>query len=577
MKRPSPITIFALVLSATFSAAAPASGRQAVPVDDAALRDPDPREWIGHGRDPGETYFSPLALVTTQNVDRLGLAWTWDLQGFQGRLEATPIVSNGVMFATGTWSLVFALDARTGEEIWRWDPAIVQGGRENGGPSICCGPVNRGVAIYQGKVYAGLLDGRLVALDAATGHVVWIAQTTPVGGEYSITMAPRIVNGNVVIGNGGAEYGVRGYVTAYDAETGDQVWRTYTVPGDPALGFESPALERAAETWSGDWWELGGGGTVWDGMAFDPNANLLYVGTGNGAPWSRQYRSDGVGDNLYLSSILALNGDTGEIVWHYQTTPGDDWDYTAVQNIILADIVIDGRERPVLMQAPKNGFFYVLDRLTGELLSAEAYTHLTWAYEVDMETGRPLETPEARYTTSGAWLSPGPIGGHNWPPMSWNPDTGLVYIPGQYNQSFFRENPEFSPEPGVFNTGTGGAATRPDPPELTQPAGFLAAWDPVEQRERWRIGIGGSRNGGTMTTAGGLLFSATLEGLFFAMDAETGDVLWEAQLAPGPATPITYELDGRQYVTILSGLGGDEGPARVWTFVLDGDAPMPAS
>ncbi len=557
--------------------AAPLAAQRSAGVDAAALRAADPAEWLSHGRDLGETYYSPLDRINAANVDRLGLAWSWDIGGSQGRLEATPLLSDGVLYGTGIWSIVFALDARTGEEIWRWDPAIVRGGRQIGGASICCGPVNRGPALYEGKVYVGLLDGRLVALDAETGRLVWVRQTTPVGGEYSITMAPRIANGNVIVGNSGAEYGVRGYVTAYDAETGFDAWRTYTVPGNPALGFESPAMEFAAATWEGNWWDLGGGGTVWDGMAFDPEANLFYIGTGNGAPWSREYRSDGVGDNLYLSSILALDGDTGEIVWYYQTTPGDDWDYTAVQNIILADIVIGGVERQVLMQAPKNGFFYVLDRITGELLSAETFGHVTWAYEVDMETGRPLEVPEARYDGSGAWLSPGPRGAHNWNPMSYNPDTGLVYLPGQHNQRFYRVDADFEPVPGRFNLGTvsGNSSTRPDPPALPEPRGFLAAIDPATQEERWRIPHTGSRNGGTMTTAGGLLFSATEEGVFYALDATTGARLWEAALPPGPATPITYELDGEQYVTILSGTGDARSPGAVWTFVLDGSEPIP--
>lgn len=568
-------TLLSLMVLASLPQLATAQAGQ---ISDADLVAAEPAEWLAHGRDLGETYYSPLDQIDLESVDRLGLAWSYDLQGFPGRLEATPIVHDGVMYATGTWSLVFAIDARTGEEIWRWDPGVVQGGRAAGGASICCGPVNRGVAVYEGMVFVGILDGRLAALDAETGHLVWVRQTTPLDSEYAITMAPRMVNGNVVIGNAGAEYGVRGYVTAYDAETGDQVWRTYMVPGNPADGFESEAMEMAAETWAGNWWELGGGGTAWDGMAFDPDLNLLYVGTGNGSPWSREYRSNGTGDNLFLSSILALDADTGELVWYYQTTPGDDWDYTAVQNIILADIEIDGTLRQVLMQAPKNGFFYVLDRETGELLSAEAYGHVTWAYEVDMETGRPLETPEARYSSDGSWLSPGPIGGHNWQPMSWNPDTGLVYIPGQYNQSFYRVNDQFEVRPGAFNTGTGGAGgVRTDPPELPQPDGFIAAWDPATQREAWRVGVDGSRNGGTLSTGGGLLFSAGLGGDFFALDAETGASVWGVQLPRGPASPITYELDGRQYISILSGPGGDQGSGRVWTFALDTNEPIPQS
>jgi PQQ-dependent dehydrogenase (methanol/ethanol family) len=386
------------------------------------------------------------------------------------------------------------------------------------------------------------------------------------------------VKGRVIIGNGGAEYGVRGYVTAYDAETGDEVWRFHTVPGNPADGFESVALEVAATTWSGDWWELGGGGTVWDAIAYDPELDLLFVGTGNGSPWSREHRSEGVGDNLYLSSILALDPDDGELVWHYQTTPGDDWDYTATQHIMLADLVIDGIERPVLMQAPKNGFFYVLDRRTGELISAEPYAHTTWATRIDLATGRPVETPQARYDEVGAYISPGPLGAHNWEPMSFNPATGLVYLPGQNSQYFYRRNPDFSPVPGRFNLGTGGGGPRTvETPPAPTPPGYVVAWDPVENRERWRVPLEAGRNAGTLTTAGNLLFTGRADGWFDAYDATTGERLWEYEVAPGLASPVTYELDGRQYVTILAGQGGTGGgPAgRVWTFRLDGTAPRP--
>lgn len=539
-----------------------------------ALRDAAPAEWLSHGRDQAETRYSPLDQIDESNVARLGLAWTWDWAPNepQGRVESTPLVSDGVLYATGTWNVVFALDARTGALKWKWNPGIVRGGAQAGGPSLCCGPVNRGVALYEGKVYTGLLDGRLVALDAETGEPVWVQQTTPPGTDYSITGAPRIVNGRVIIGNSGAEYGVRGYVTAYDAETGEQLWRTYTVPGDPSLGFESPAMEMAATTWNGEWWKLGGGGTAWDSFAFDPEANLLYVGTGNGSPWNQEYRSPGGGDNLFLASILALKPETGELVWHYQTTPGENWDYTAVQSIILADVEIGGATRKILMQAPKNGFFYVLDRLTGELISAEAIGHVTWATGVDLETGRPIETPEARYDESGSWLSPAARGTHNYDPMSYSPLTGLAYIPGQNTQSFYRRNPNFEASPGRFNTGNGGG-DRPEGPPAPTPSGFLLAWDPVTNQERWRFPLETQRNGGTLATAGNLVFSGGFDGRIFAHNATSGEKLWERGLAPGPASPITYELDGRQYLTILTGPA--EG-SRVWTFVLDGSAAEPA-
>src|SRR5690606_11567159 len=321
-----------------------------------------------------------------------------------GRVETTPLVVDGVLYATTTWSITFAIDLATQTLKWQYDPQVPR----QGGPRVCCGPVNRGPAFYDGKLYVATLDGRLVALDAATGEPVWSVQTTPPGPTYSITGAPRIVQGKVVIGNGGGDYGARGYVTAYDAKDGSQVWRFYTVPGDPSLPFENPALKRAAETWTGEWWTRGGGGTAWDSFAYDPEAELLYVGVGNGGPWNRDARSPDGGDNLYLSSILALKPANGELVWHFQTTPGDNWDLTAVQHMVLADLTINGRERKVLMQAPKNGFFYVLDRLTGEFISAAPFTRITWASGIDAETGRPIERPEARYGTDPVEIYPSP-------------------------------------------------------------------------------------------------------------------------------------------------------------------------
>ena len=365
--------------------------------------------------------------------------------GSQGKIETTPIVANGVLYGTSTWSVVYAVDARTGALKWRWDPALVKGGFAEGGPRFCCGPVNRGVADLQGP---GL---RRPARRPARGarrrdraRVAWSVQTTPVGSDYSITGAPRIVKGKVVIGNGGGEYGVRGFLTAYDAETGKQAWRWFVVPGDPSKGLEDRSMEMALKTWKGEWWKYGGGGTPWDGIAYDPEANLVYVGTGNGSPWARDHRSQGSGDNLYLSSIVALNADTGRYVWHYQTTPGDDWDYNAAQPMILADLTIGGTPRKVLLQAPKNGFFYVLDRLTGELLSAQPFTTVTWATHIDLKTGRPVETPEARYGAKGARLSPSAVGAHHWPPMAFNPTTGLVYFPGQDTSMVYQNVPRSS-------------------------------------------------------------------------------------------------------------------------------------
>jgi PQQ-dependent dehydrogenase (methanol/ethanol family) len=445
----------------------------------------------------------------------------------------------------------------------------------------------------------------LVALDAETGEEVWTVAVTSPEDDYSITGAPRVIDGMVITGNSGSEFGLRGFVTAYDAETGELIWRFYTVPGDPSQPFESEALERAAETWHGAWWRFGGGGTVWDGMAYDPELDLLYFGVGNGAPWARDIRSPGGGDNLYLASIMAVRPRTGEYVWHYQTTPGDDWDYAATQPLILADLLIEGRERQVIMQAPKNGFFYVIDRVTGEFISAEAFADVTWATGIDPDTGRPIETPFARYGIEGSQISPGSDGAHNWHSTSWNPSTGLVYLPGQETSRWYSVDPDFALQPGRPAFGMGGrrpAAATPDdvaPAPVRPPAqpqagprdpeidpqvvglggtgGFLVAWDPVTQEERWRHrfeerGI----TGGTLTTAGNLVFHGNGSGTFNAYRADDGEMLWEFPLAPGFANPITYELDGRQYVTVVTGRGGTYAPGRVYTFALSADTPAPS-
>lgn len=542
-------------------------------------REPVPSggEWTEHGGDDAETRYSSLDQVNASNVDRLQEVWSWEIPKSGGRIETTPLVVDGVMYGTGAMSFVFALDARTGEELWSWDPGILM--ESEGGPPTCCGKVNRGVALEGDRVFVGLLDGRLVALDRHTGELVWSVQTTPPGTDYSITGAPRVIADGelVVIGNGGAEYGVRGFVTAYAVGSGEQVWRTHTVPGNPADGFESDAMRAAAETWTGEWWTVGGGGTVWDGMAWDPDAGedgLLYIGTGNGSPWSRDHRSPGGGDNLYLSSIVALAPGTGEYVWHYQTTPGDDWDYTATQPLMLLDLEIDGRPREVIVQAPKNGFFYVLDRHTGELISAEAFTEdLNWASGIDAETGRPVENPEARYgrTGRGIYVFPGAQGAHNWHPMSWNAGTGLVYIPAQNNNLFYELSDDFEYTPGVWNTGLTslmGAADRPTRPPLAGPRTLLLAWDPVTNSEVWRAPSAGT-NGGSLSTAGNLVFWGSGSRLV-AHDASTGEELWAAEIGRGTGSPVTYRIDGVQYITLAG--GQTEDGTRVATFALpDGD------
>ena len=527
--------------------------------------------WPRHGFDAAETRHSPLAQIDAGNVHRLGVAWSWEIPKTGARLETTPIVVDGILYGTGPRSYVFALEAATGEVAWRWDPAIPSA--EEGGPRACCGDVNRGVAVGGDKVFVGLLDGRLTALDRADGSVRWTVQTTPAGSDYTITGAPRVIGDRVVVGNGGAEYGVRGYVTAYDAETGGQLWRTYTVPGNPALGHEDEAMAAAARTWSGEWWSSGGGGTVWDAIVVDEDAGLVYAGTGNGSPWNRDHRSPGGGDNLYLSSILALDAADGEIVWHYQTTPGDDWDYTATQPLMLLELEIDGpgeAPRPVIAQAPKNGFFYVLDRLTGELISAEPFADdLTWATRVELETGRPVETPGARYgmTGRGLYLAPGPRGAHNWHPMSWNPAAGLVYLPVQNNNHYYQKTEAYEYRPGQWNTGIERGGERPERPPLEGPLHVLLGWDPSENKEVWRAEAQGG-HGGTLSTAGNLVFWGTGSRLV-ALNATTGEELWSAQVGPGTASPVAYAVGGRQYVAVATGRSAGADVPRVWAFALD--------
>ena len=561
------LTAFALVAGLSTAAL---HGQQVAPkVTDATLLKPADGDWVGYGRDYAETHHSPLKQIDQNNVGKLAEAWSIEV-GSDGKLETTPLVFNGVLYGTSTWSQVYAIDLRTRKIKWQYDPAMVRGGYEAMGPRPCCGPVNRGVALYDGRVYVGLLDGRLVALDAETGTPVWAVQTTPPGTDYTITGAPRIVKGKVVIGQGGAEYGVRGFLAAYDATTGKQAWKFYVIPGDPAKPFEDEALARAAKTWNGQWWKYGGGGTPWDGIAYDPELNLVYVGTGNGSPWNASHRSPGGGDNLYLASIVALNADTGKYVWHYQTTPSDNWDYNSAQPMILADLMIAGRVQKVLMQAPKNGFFYVLDRATGKLISGAPYVFTSWATGIDKETGRPIETEAARYRYTPVRLSPSPVGAHHWPPMAFNPTTGFVYYPGQETSSVFAMEEKFEFKEGQWNLGirrgnTPGAKPVPPPPpdpKAPTPGGFFVAWDPVAQKPAWKIPFLSS--GGALSTAGQLIFVGNSAGKFFALDPLSGKTLWEAQLGQGVATPISYELDGKQYIAVMSGIS----KGKVYGFAL---------
>ncbi|BCS31785.1 alcohol dehydrogenase [Luteitalea sp. TBR-22] len=587
------------------AACGPAPSRHDAATARVVAADTEPGSWLSHGRTYSEQRYSPLARITTANVGRLGLAWSYDL-GMNRGAEATPIVRDGVMYVTSAWSIVHAIDARTGAKRWVYDPKV---SREVG-PKACCDVVNRGVAVHGDRVYVGVIDGRLVALDAASGRVAWETVTVDQSQPYTITGAPRVADGLVFIGNGGAEYGVRGYVSAYDAQTGALRWRFYTVPGDPAKGPDGAAsdavLERMRATWTGAWWKDGGGGTVWDAIVYDPEFEQVLVGVGNGSPWNQQVRSPGGGDNLFLASIVALDAKTGAYKWHYQTTPGETWDYTATQPIMLADLTIGGVPRKVAMQAPKNGFFYVIDRANGQLISADPYLDLkpatdtpagapiAWAHAVDMKTGRPIENPEARFKAGTALIHPNPDGGHNWHPMAYSPRTGLVYIPIQDGAIDYTHDTAYRRLEGFQNLGVL-IGTLPDDLQVRKAIrnsyrGALLAWDPVARKVAWRAARRGPYNGGTLAVAGDVVFQGTVDGHFLAMDAKTGKELWSFDnQAATLAGPVSYEIDGEQYVSVPAGYGGvfflinglflpREGSptnAHVYTFKLGGSAPAP--
>ncbi|HLT02072.1 MAG TPA: PQQ-dependent dehydrogenase, methanol/ethanol family [Geminicoccaceae bacterium] len=538
---------------------APVSAQVAAPaqVDHARMlaADAQPGQWMSVGRTYDEQRFSPLAQINPETVGRLGLAWYADINTERG-MEASPLVVDGVLYNVQPWNIVTAYDAKTGRVLWTYDPEVpLRFGR-----LACCDIVSRGLAAWNGKIYLATLDGRLIALDAKSGEPVWSVLTVDNSKGYTITGAPRVFDGKVMIGNGGAEVGVRGYVSAYDAETGAQLWRWYTVPGNPADGFENAAMEMAAKTWTGEWWTAGGGGTVWDSLAYDPELNLVYVGTGNGSPWAWKWRSPGGGDNLFLASIVALRADTGEYVWHYQTVPGEQWDYTATQHMILADLAIGGRTRKVLMQAPKNGFFYVLDRATGELISAEKIVPINWATGIDSATGRPIENPEARYGVTPVMVSPGAGGAHNWNPMAFSPLTGLVYVPVTETYMAYGLAETYDPSRGGLGTSFAGFdAERKAIAEYADAhsKGWLSAWNPATQREVWRGPVEQKGSGGVLVTGGNLVFQGTIGTTFVAYRADTGEKVWEMPVQQVPiAAPVAYEVDGEQYIAVNAGWGG---------------------
>ena len=527
--------------------------------------DREPGQWLTSGRDFKLQHYSPLHQINVDNITRLGFAWEYPVT-YRGRvqhtLEATPQVVDGVIYTSGPWGTVYAVDAQTGKELWRHDPDV----DGNWARRACCGVVNRGVAIWKGRIYVGTLDGFLLALNAETGSLEWKVDTfVDREKNYSITSAPSIADDKVVIGNSGADYGVRGYISAFDAETGEFSWRFYTVPDKSSLDKEgeAPEIKTAAKTWSADTdWESGGGGTVWGHMTYDPELNLLYVGVGNASPWPGWHRSPGGGDNLYLSSILAINPDSGKLEWHYQTTPAENWDYTATQHIMLAELTIAKKQRKVLMQAPKNGFFYVLDRKSGELLSANNYAPVNWASHIDLNTGRPVLTGAADYQHAPKVVMPGPGGAHNWQPMSYNPASGLVYIPVNEGASLYVNQADYRHNPKSWNLGADFHYGPPFPKPYEDFAiGYenrsfgpkLKAWNPTTQQEVWSKPGGG---GGTLTTAGNLVIQGTYQGQLIVYHAVTGEKLKTIDIGTNiVAAPMSFSLNGEQYVAVMAGTG----------------------
>ena len=587
-RRITPPTLFSLVAAMLLPISLFSSSDEGVRLEDAS----DGRNWAAYGRTFGEQHYSPLSEINDSNVGGLGLPWAMDLG--PGSSATMPLAIDGILyFATG-YSVVHAVEAATGTLLWIYDPKV----GEAAGRKLRLGWGSRGIAWWNGKIYTGTHDGRLIAIDASTGKSVWSVMTVGEDDYRFISGAPRVIGAKIIVGHGGADGSTaRGYVTTYDAETGKQLWRFFTVPGDPAKGFENDVMEMAAKTWSGTWWKYGGGGTVWNAMTYDADNDVVYLGVGNGSPWNHRIRSDGKGDNLFLCSVIAVNASTGRYQWHYQFNPADSWDYNASQDMELAELTIAGRQRKVLMTAPKNGFFYVIDRADGRVISAEPYVKVSWATKIDLVNGRPVEVPGIRYPDGKPFtMWPGPAGAHSSQPMAYSPQTGLAYIPAMQMPIIFsdkgitREN--WIRVPGNASDGAVDFALvdRAKNPEAGTSS--LIAWNPITQRLAWSQPTPALWNGGVLASGGNLVFQGKIDGKFDAYAADTGKRLWSfAAQAPISAAPITYSVNGRQYVTVLTGISGSGAmfgmlngqfkidprtmARRVLTFVLDGRARLP--
>jgi quinohemoprotein ethanol dehydrogenase len=574
---------------------APAKGPAPRRITDAVLRaagtaaDPEPGSWLTYGKTQGETRYSTLNQINDTNVKRLGLAYTYVVGAGGSNQEGTPLAWNNTIYGITAWSVVFAVEAKSGKEIWRWDPEVNQATVRS---KICCGIVNRGIALYNNMIIAPAVDGRLFALDAFTGKPIWETRVAYPQDNFTITMAPRIAGGKVIVGLAGGDKPTRGRFDAFDAMTGKHSWRFYTIPGPADQPYENAAMRAAAKTWSPDFnfKELGGGGAVWDGFAYDPEANLVYVGTGNAEPWVQNYRGGKGYDNLYACSILAVDLTTGQLKWHYQTVPNDNWDFDSVQQLMLLTLNVNGKPRKVITQAAKNGFYYVLDRVSGEFLTGTPFVKVNWATGLD-EKGRPKVSPEAYYDEKeGLEIYPTGGGAHNWSPMSFNPKTGLVYIPASYSPFPYQMAPELKPGTTGYMRPTGDLRKIKDSIGPIAPDGVrggLQAWDPVNRKLVWQAAGGGGIGGGSSTTAGNLVFQVTNDGLFRALTADKGDKLYEIQTGrTGMAPPITFEAEGKQYVAFLGGVGRPaaqigpndakiDSPVLMYVFTLDGKAEMP--
>jgi quinohemoprotein ethanol dehydrogenase len=574
-----------LAVSVTLSACS----REAMP---ASIPDADDGgDWQGYGRGPSEAHYSPLKAIDRASVARLGLASAVDLDVMQ-RVDSQPIAVGGIVYVAVGLSIVQAIDPVSGKVLWRYDPDVATVAGDKLKPSWGI----RGLAFADGRLFVGTQDGRLIAIDARSGRPVWSRMTLDKDSDSTITGAPRVFKGKVIIGFGGADRGlVRGAVSCYDALTGRFLWRFHTVPGDPARGFENSAMKMAAKTWSGEWWKLGGGGTVWNAITFDAELNRIYLGTGNGGPWNWKIRNPKGLDNLFLASIVALDAETGRYIWHYQQNPNEAWDYNATMDIALATVSIEGRRRRVILQAPKNGFFYVLDRDTGKLISAEKIGRVSWADRIDLKTGRPVDTPNNRYQNGPMLIWPSNFGTHNWQAMSFSPRTGLAYIPAIHMAGALGEEGldrrKWRPHPGSWNTGMGGASSIRLPVEDFSSA--LLAWDPVRQKAAWSTATPGIVNGGTMATGGDLVFHGHVDGTFAAYDATSGKRLWHFQ-SDGAVmgAPISYKVGGQQFISVLTGpvsgsvsaLPGTEKfgwdyrdtPRRLLSFALGASGTLPA-